>query len=449
MTGQAATGAAVIEPRPWRRALGWLAFLGPFFFLSYGFATWATAQRADVGAIVFGWEHRVPFVPWTIVPYWSIDVLYGISLFVCATRRELDTHARRLLTAQVIAVACFLAWPLRFTFDRPDTGGAFGWLFDLLGAFDKPFNQAPSLHIALLVILWALYGRHARDGLRWLVHGWFALIGVSVLTTWQHHFIDVPTGLLLGAFCLWLWPLDRRSPIALFEWTDDPQRRRLARRYGAGAAAAAVVALALGGAALWLLWPAVSLLLVAAIYAALGAEGFQKRDGRLSPGAMALLAPYVAGAWLNSRWWTRRRPAPDLIADGVWLGRTPSCADIYRFRFDAVIDMAAELPVPCAATDRLYAQFPALDLVVPDAATLADAAQAIERSSAPGRAVLVCCALGYSRSAAAVCAWLVASGRAADVDEAVGRIAQVRPEVVLSAAHRAGVAAGRAFGAAS
>jgi len=87
--------------RPWRRAAAWLLFLGPFFFATYGLATWLTTQRAHVGSIVFGWEHAVPFVPWTIVPYWAIDALYGISLFVCADKSELDTHAKRLLTAQV------------------------------------------------------------------------------------------------------------------------------------------------------------------------------------------------------------------------------------------------------------------------------------------------------------------------------------------------------------
>jgi len=27
------------------------------------------------------------------LPYWIIDVLYGVSLFLCVSRRELDTHA--------------------------------------------------------------------------------------------------------------------------------------------------------------------------------------------------------------------------------------------------------------------------------------------------------------------------------------------------------------------
>jgi len=429
---------ATIEPRPWKRALLWLAFLGPFFFASYGFATWVTAQRANVGAIVFDWERMIPFVPWTIIPYWSIDLMYGISLFLCASRHELDTHGRRLLTAQLIAVACFLAFPLRFTFDRPDTGGAFGWLFDVLGAFDKPFNQAPSLHIALLVILWALYARHTHGGLRWVLHAWMALIGVSVLTTWQHHFIDIPTGALLGFFCLWLWPLYGPAPLRLFSWTADPQRRRLALRYAAGAAIVAAIALAVSGMALWLLWIGVALLLVALNYAALGPQGFQKRNGWLSPGASAMLAPYLAGAWINSRAWTRNRPQPDPIADGVWLGRLPAQHDLDRHGFAAVVDMTAELPL--AASGRRYAQLPVLDLVAPDAATLAQAAAQIEQARAHGP-VLVCCALGYSRSAAAVCAWLIATGRAASVDEAIASVRRARPDIVLGDAHRRGVGA--------
>ena len=74
------------DGRPWGRALAWLAVLGPFFFASYGLANWLASRRVEVGAVVFDWEHSIPFLPWTIVPYWSIDLFYALSLFVCASR---------------------------------------------------------------------------------------------------------------------------------------------------------------------------------------------------------------------------------------------------------------------------------------------------------------------------------------------------------------------------
>lgn len=148
------------------------AAIGAAVFSTYGFATWVTSQRSDVGTLVFGWESHMPFWAWTIVPYWSIDLLYGFSLLLPNTRHELKQHALRLLSAQVIAVSCFLIWPLRFTFERPELDGVFGWLFAVLAGFDKPFNQAPSLHIALLVILWVMYQRHTQEsGAGWCMAG--------------------------------------------------------------------------------------------------------------------------------------------------------------------------------------------------------------------------------------------------------------------------------------
>lgn len=411
------------EPRPWRRAALWLLLLGPFFFASYGFATWVTAQRAEVPTLAFAWEGSIPFIPWTILPYWSIDILYAISLFLCATRAELDTHARRLLTAQVVAVSCFLAFPLRFGFARPEAEGWAGVLFTLLGAFDKPFNQLPSLHIALLVILWVLFARHVPRWALWPLHAWFALIGISVLTTWQHHFIDVPTGAALGLLCLWLWPDGAPSPLRGARPTDDPKRWRLARRYGAGALACVLLALLLGGWGLWLFWPALALGLVAAGYAALGPAVFQKGvDGRLSLGAGLLLAPYLLGAQINTRLWPGDGKRQVAVTDDVSLGRLPTSEEAARYT--TVIDLCAELP------GRSTVVVPMLDLVTPNPEALRQAARAIEAARAAGP-VLVCCALGYSRSAAAVATWLLATGRAVGAEAAVAAVRAVRPHLVL------------------
>jgi protein-tyrosine phosphatase/membrane-associated phospholipid phosphatase len=420
------------EPGLWKRALLWLLFLGPFFFASYGLATWITSQRDDVGAFVFAWEAQMPFWAWTIVPYWSIDLLYGLSLLLCATRRELDSHASRLLSAQLIAVSGFLLFPLRFAFVRPEMGGLFGTPFAILGAFDQPFNQAPSLHITLLVILWVIYARHLQGVWRWLMHGWFVLIGVSVLTTWQHHFIDVPTGALAGWLCVWLWPNEGVSPLRTMRLARSLQRWKLALYYGLGAALFALPALTFRSAWLWLLWPAVALLLVALNYALFGAAGFQKRaDGSLSPAARWLLAPYLIGAWINSRLWTRRQPRPGEVTAGVWIGRLPDSRELTRF--DALVDLCAELPV--APQGRRYRAVPVLDLTAPSPEDCRAAALAIEQLRRTGP-LLVCCALGYSRSATAVAAWLLCSGRAATVNAALERLRAARPQVVLGASQR-------------
>ena len=325
-------------------------------------------------------------------PYWSIDLFYVASFFICTQRAELDMHARRLLTAQLLSVGCFLLWPLRFSLERPETGGVFGWLFDVLLGFDKPFNQAPSLHIVLLVVLWVRFEQHLRGWWRSALHVWFALIGISVLTTWQHHFVDVPTGVAVGWLCVWLWPVHGRSPLAHWQWTADAARWRLAALYALGSALCASLALTFSGWVLWLGWPALSLALVALGYAALGTAVFQKQeDGRLSMAARWLLAPYLLAAWLNARWWTRRAPQPQLVIDGVWLGRMPDAGAVLTM--PTVVDVCAELPFREARSVRHYRSVPMLDLATPSPDALRRAADAITHGHRRGQ-VLVCCALG-------------------------------------------------------
>jgi protein-tyrosine phosphatase/membrane-associated phospholipid phosphatase len=381
---------------------------------------------------VFAWEQHIPFLDWTIIPYWSINVFYALSLFICATHAELNAHVRRLLTAQFVAVSCFLLVPLRFTFQQPATEGIPGVLFAALASFDKPFNQAPSLHIALLVILWPLYATHLPRVAQWALHIWFSLVAASVLTTYQHHFFDMPTGVLLGAFSLWLWPESGPGPFAAPAPGADRRRLIVAGWYLIGSGSCAVVGLLAGGAALWLLWPSVSLALVAANYAFLGAAGFQKdAGGRMSVGARLLLAPYLVGAFVNSRLWTRRDARPVAIADGVWLGRLPARREAARFA--TVVDLCAELPG--AAASEQWRCVPMLDLVVPGPSQLRAAAVSIEhrRDSGP---LLVCCALGYSRSAAAVATWLVTTNVSTSLSEALERIRQARPRIVIDGSLR-------------
>jgi len=425
--------AVVKERRPWPTAIGYMLVLGLWFFASYGFANWTASQRSHVPSIAFGWERRIPFLTWTIVPYWSLDLFYCFSFFVCRTREELHRHAARIVTAQMIAVGVFILLPLRFTFERPEVNGPFGWMFAALTSFDKPYNQAPSLHVSLAVILAAQYCVHLKGVPRQLLQAWFMLIGVSVLTTYQHHAIDVVTGLWLGALCCGLFP--ESSGIE-----DSGQKERhikLAALYLACGALLTVVAARIGGWAWWLLWPSGACLIVADIYSSGRPMLFRKQNGSMPPIMLCLLAPYVAAAWLNSRLWARREPAACEIAPGVWMGRLPRSAEIEALPIASIVDLAPEVPLRVGNTK--YRHVPVLDLTVPTIAQLDDAVESIDRF-ATDRPTLVCCALGYSRSASAAAAWLIATDRASSVDSAIASIQERRPKVVLTEAHRARLA---------
>jgi protein-tyrosine phosphatase/membrane-associated phospholipid phosphatase len=430
------------ETRPWLRAAGWLALLGPFFFLTYGFANWWTGRLPHVGSFVFGWEKHIPFWPWTIVPYMALDAFYAGSLYLCATRAELDTHAKRLLSASVLSVAGFLLFPLQFSFVRPATSGFTGLLFKLLAGFDKPYNQAPSLHISLVLLVWLVFARHLRGVARWLAHGWFLLVALSVFTTYQHHFIDGVAGAAVGVLCVYLFPDEPSTwqcapgPPAI----DRLWQRKLAAGYLLGAALCLALAAALGGWAWLLAWTSISLLLVGLAYAGWGVAIFQKHDGRLSWAARLLLLPYRVGAWGSSRWFTRRgRPSTE-VAPGIWLGRVPGRADWQHLPAGAVLDLTAEFSLSRAARTRPHRSVPLLDLVVPTPAQLAQAVAALDELAAYPP-VLVHCALGYSRSALVVAAWLLHCGRAATPAGALAQLRAARPQVVIGSAHLAALEA--------
>ncbi len=101
--------------------------------------------------------------------------------------------------------------------------------------------------------------------------------------------------------------------------------------------------------------------------------------------------------------------------------------------FSAVLDLSAELPVRLPG--KTYRNLPLLDLVAPDSEACRQGAELIEQLRQQGP-LLVCCALGYSRSATLVAAWLLHSGRADSVEQAIAMIRAARPRIVLGDAQR-------------
>ena len=358
-----------------------LALVGILFYASYTLSNYYAASLAYVPEIAFAWERGIPFWEWTILPYWSLNLMYAAAFFLCRNSREQNRYVARLVSAQIVATTCFMLFPLHFGWPKPHTDGLWGVMFDSLVAFDLPYNQSPSLHIALSIIVGAFYWTRFPK-IRLPILLWQSLIALSVLTTYQHHFIDVPTGALLGWLVLWAIPQHGVSPFrrrslsiaepdsqtgrlktseasfceakmseANFAKTSEvsfcedktnntdfreaktfPETRsreiKIAMLYLAGAVLSALPSL-FGGVWLWMLWVSVSLLMVAFAYLTGNAAVFQKQaDGRLSAAAMVLLLPYLAGVRLNMAYWLRGKAKTARVRDDVLIGSISGVSEI-------------------------------------------------------------------------------------------------------------------------
>ena len=348
-----------------------LISVGILFYTSYGLSNHYAASLDYVPEIAFAWESNIPFWAWTIVPYWSLNLMYAAAFFLCRNACEQNRYVAWLVSAQIVATTCFMLFPLHFGWPKPPTDGLWGVMFDSLVAFDLPYNQSPSLHIALSIIVGAFYWTRFPK-IRLPILLWQSLIALSVLTTYQHHFIDVPTGALLGWLVLWAIPQHGVSPFrrrslsvvqpdnqtgrlktseasfceaktnaVSFARTSEASFRKaktspatrsreikIAMLYLAGAVLSALPSL-FGGAWLWMLWVSVSLSVVASAYLTGNAAVFQKQaDGRLSAAATVLLLPYLAGVRLNIAYWLRGKAKTAQVRDDVLIGSISGVAEI-------------------------------------------------------------------------------------------------------------------------
>ena len=428
----------------WRYRLLCLLGMGVVFYSTYGGANYLAGLRTDVPEVFWPWERQIPFWAWSIVPYWTLNLFYAGAFFCCQNRAQIHRLLQQLLLAQAIAVVCFIGYPLTFTWEKPLTDGFTGRLFSALAGFDQPYNQAPSLHIILTMVIGRFYWYRFATWARPLWLAWLLLIAVSVLTTYQHHFIDIPTGVLVGCLVLWLlpWQGNQAASFAVFRLPSNPfislpkpkrssAHLRWVMLYASGAVVLSLLAFGLQAAWYGLLWPALALLWLAAVYGHADAAAWQKQATGKHTLAVSLFAlPLRLMYRVNMAYWLRGKALSAQVAERIHVGSILAAPD-----FHAVVDVCAEYPL--AVMPSYYATTPMLDMVPADVAALRAAADALHQMlQQQNQPVLVCCALGYSRSVAVVLVYLLRQRHAHDLQAALKLLQQARPDMVVSPANQ-------------
>jgi len=392
----------------------------------YGGCSWITAHRSDVGTWCYSWEHYIPFVPFLIIPYMSIDLFFVCGPFLCQSRNELRVLAQRISFTILVAGACFLLIPLRLSAARPQPHDWTAVIFNFLHSFDQPYNLFPSLHITLRTILADLYAKHTRGVTRLASHVWFSLIGFSTLLTYQHHFVDIVGGFVLAAICFYLFREENvRLPVL--------PNYRVGVYYAVGALAAIAASLAGWPWTGILLWPALAFTLTAAAYWGLGPSIYRKTNGRLPLSTQLMFAPCLIGQYLSLHHYRRHCDAWNQITSNVWISarlNPREAAQMRRAGVAAVLDLTAEFSETSTIRALVYRNIAILDLTAPNMAQMCEAVQFISQNANRG-IVCVHCKVGYSRSAAVVGAYLLASGYANTVLQAVDILRKGRPTIVI------------------
>jgi protein-tyrosine phosphatase len=141
----------------------------------------------------------------------------------------------------------------------------------------------------------------------------------------------------------------------------------------------------------------------------------------------------LLGQEVSRRYYRRQCDAWNELTPRVWIGgvlnRGEAAAAIGN-GVTAVLDLTGEFSEAAPFREVTYRNIPILDLTAPTAAQLQEIAGFIDEHAEHG-IVYVHCKIGYSRTAAAAAAYLLRSGIALSVEDAIKRIRRARPAVVI------------------
>ena len=177
-------------------------------FLATNFVATLHTRHLDART---AWDDLVPFVPWTVVIYLSINPLLMLSVFILRSREALLPLVLTAAAAVIAAAPFHLMWPVPAPGMGHMADGVLGGLLHFADTVNLTYNGLPSLHVAFALIAAAAYSRRCGRMGRFLFWSWAGLIVLSTLTVRAHYLIDIAGGAAL-ARVVWVVVFRRVSP---------------------------------------------------------------------------------------------------------------------------------------------------------------------------------------------------------------------------------------------
>jgi membrane-associated phospholipid phosphatase len=188
----------------------WLGISYIVFLIVYNLSGRYASNLTEVRSFVFQFEYHIPFLSWMIIPYMTSGLLFIVIFFLCSYREEFILLVKRINFITIVSGICFLVYPLRFSFVKPEVDSSFlHFFYQFLNVWDTNYNQAPSLHISYACVFWSVLRQELRGKWKGIAGIWLVIMGISTLTIYQHHLIDIIAALLLVCVTFIIFPGNR------------------------------------------------------------------------------------------------------------------------------------------------------------------------------------------------------------------------------------------------
>ncbi|MDW9379979.1 hypothetical protein GFU89_07225 [Chryseobacterium sp. JV558] len=369
------------------------------FMMVYNFAAWYLSTLDEILSFVFGFEKYIPFIPWSIIPYMTSGIFFCAVFFFCQNKEQLKILTQRVLFVTIAAGLCFLLFPLKFSLPKPQVSSSLlGYSFQFLKTFDSPFNQSPSLHIAYAFIFWSVF-RNLKRG-RTLLLCWLILLGISTLTTYQHHCIDILTGSILAHFSFIIFPYRKNDFLY--------RNFQVANMYFLLGWIIILTALLMnqfsGNIGLFLLWPGTMTILIGYHYQKNNIYFLKDKEGNIPWIKKAFYSPYLL---LYQIFWKffRKNKMPVEILPDLYISSRPDRETLNNFGITQktlVYDLSAEMEELSTIKDTaVYHSVPFLDIGTLDIDETQKLVTEITENYAqrsPDGKILIHCTMGFTRS---------------------------------------------------